>query len=192
MNEIPNFTIKNRGPVSDCFYKIGVQDFHQAIHYAGNLPYGRNSDRSNYYLMFKEEVGTCSTKHAALAKLCEEQNVEDILLFTGIYEMDGINTPGIGEVLEKYNLKALPEAHCYLKYEGQHYDFTRSETSENEISYFLDEKAIRPWQIGADKEEYHQSYISHWIKKNGLEPKYTPDEIWKIREACIHQLAVKG
>jgi hypothetical protein len=40
------------------------------------------------------------------------------------------NTPGVGEVLARYGLLSLPEAHCYLMYNGMRIDVTRSGTAE--------------------------------------------------------------
>lgn len=48
-----------------------------------------------------------------------------VRLMIGIYLMNEDNTPGVGKVLERYGLKEIPEAHCYLRFEGQYLDFTR-------------------------------------------------------------------
>jgi hypothetical protein len=56
-----------------------------------SLPYGRNSDHSDWRLVLGEGRGTCSTKHALLADLARE-NRRHVALMLGIYEMDEDNT----------------------------------------------------------------------------------------------------
>ena len=51
-------------------------------------------------------------KHALLRRLAIEQEL-DIALVPGILEMTDRTTPGVGEVLKKYGLTAMLEAHCY-------------------------------------------------------------------------------
>jgi hypothetical protein len=40
----------------------------------------------------------------------------------GLYEMSEANTPDVGPALGE--LSAIPEAHCYLMFEGRRFDFT--------------------------------------------------------------------
>ena len=85
------------------------------------------------------------------------------------------------------NLDFMPEAHCYLKYENQRYDFTNptSDISKIEKDIIL-EKEITPQQVAEFKVEFHQSFLKKWLNEN--EERYTFEEIWKIREACIKAL----
>jgi hypothetical protein len=64
------------------------------------LPYGRNSDRSDWRLVLGEGRGTCSAKHALLADLARE-NRRHVALVLGIYEMDEDDTQEIGTVLDR-------------------------------------------------------------------------------------------
>ncbi len=41
------------------------------------------------------------------------------------------NTPGVGAVLSKHGLAFVPEAHCYLTYEGIRIDVTREVVKSN-------------------------------------------------------------
>jgi hypothetical protein len=83
-----------------------------------SLPYGRNSDHSDWRLVLGEGRGTCSTKHALLADLARE-NRRHVALVLGIYEMDEDNTQEIGTVLDRNGLPCVPEAHCYLAHEAR-------------------------------------------------------------------------
>ena len=95
----------------------GWRRYRDAARHVRSLPYGRNSDRSDWRLVLAEGRGTCSTKHALLSELARE-NGRHVALVLGVYEMDGGNTPRIGAVLERDGLPRAPEAHCYLAYEG--------------------------------------------------------------------------
>jgi len=53
--------------------------------------------------VLNERRGPCSTKHALLKALADEQGLP-IRLMLGIYEMNARNTPGIGRVLEEHHM----------------------------------------------------------------------------------------
>lgn len=184
---LPNFRISEEGSVSDRFRKKGIDTFHDAVRYIHNLPYGRNRSPEKPFTIIVEGKGTCSTKHACLKLLAEENNINSIEFHMSIYSMNGVNTPGVGPVLDRYQLKYLLEAHTYLCYAGERFDYTHPETTdkpwENDI---LIEIAIDADQIGKWKKEYHRSVLADWIKRDKI--KYTLDEIWKIREECIEAL----
>lgn len=61
------FDITPTGEVSREFLTHGLVHFRQAAQFVKQLPYGRNTDRSDYRLVLSEGRGTCSTKHALLA-----------------------------------------------------------------------------------------------------------------------------
>ena len=186
---LPEILLGPVGPITADLIARGISDFRAAGRYLHHLPYGRNSDRSDFRLVLPEGRGTCSTKHALLAELAREQNLP-IVLTLGIYEMHERNTPGVGVVLDKYGLPSLPEAHCYLRYEGTRIDITRSGAEPTEpIDRFLSEEAIIPAQIGDYKVEFHQKFIHSWMVNTDVAGNRSFAEVWKIREECIAALA---
>ncbi len=185
---LPNFSLRPAGDVTTAFRALDIVDFHGAARYVHQLPYGRTSDRGNFRLVLREGRGTCSAKHALLAELAHEQGVE-VTLTLGIYQMTEHNTPGVGAILESYNLDYLPEAHCYLTYRGKRIDVTRAGAEPAEpIAHFLIEKPIVPAQIGAYKVALHQRYLRQWLTQTTHVACYSFDEVWQIREACIAAL----
>jgi hypothetical protein len=186
--ELPQFKIENKATVSRNFLQIGIKDFHSAIQYVWDLPYGRNSNSSDYSLVLAEKKGTCSSKHAILAKLAQE-HYKDIHLVTGIYEMCEQNTHGVGKVLEKYALSYLPEAHCYLTYKGRRFDYTRNLESINQpIDSFLYEETILPDQIGEYKRKLHQAFLQEWLRDTKMDSITCWEALWGVREECIQAL----
>lgn len=183
----PETTIRPTGDISRAIQKRGIPDLRAAIRFVRDLPYGRPTGQGFGLDTLQEGVGTCSTKHALLAQLCAELGLSSVQLTLGIYEMTESNTPGIEGVLEGYGLERLPEAHCYLVYDGDRFDFTRSDHEGAQIEQFLLEEPIRPAQIGEYKTERHRRYLADWIDSVGLEMALK--DVWQIREQCIEALS---
>src|SRR5580692_6589030 len=92
---LPDGILRTATPISDGFRQVGCNSYRSAARYLCELPYGRNSDRSDFRLVLPEGRGTCSTKHALLAALAIEQHLP-VSLVIGIYDMTEENTPGVG------------------------------------------------------------------------------------------------
>lgn len=180
---LPNFDLEPGAMIGAQFLFYGKRDYHAAARYVWRLPYGRNSERSNYGLVLAEGRGTCSTKHALLAALAREHDMP-VELRLGIYEMDGNNTPGVGLVLKRYALDGVPEAHCYLVYRGARVDLTRDEPTEP-VAEFLHEESIEPEGIGAHNMDTHRAFMRKWALKRDLDF----EQVWRIREECIVALS---
>ncbi len=179
---LPDFRLRPDGDVASGFAALGLNDFRAAACHVRDLPYGRNSDRSDYGLVLDEARGTCSTKHALLAVLAREHEAP-VELKLGIYLMNGRNTPGVGAVLRRHGLGGLPEAHCYLAYRGTRVDVTRPRARLP--APFLREETIVPEQIGAYKVEAHRDFLGNWATERGLDPAL----LWLAREECISALS---
>jgi hypothetical protein len=189
-NVLPQVALQSVGPLSAEIIACGIPDFRAAGRYLQGLPYGRTVDRADFRAVLREGKGTCSTKHALLAALAHEQNLP-VVLTLGIYDMHERNTPGVGAVLTRYGLASLPEAHCYLMYEGRRIDVTRSGAEATEpITQFLYEEAIIPEQIGDYKVTLHRQYMQTWVNNNAeIVRGRSFEEVWRIREECIAALA---
>lgn len=182
---LPDNQLTRAGAISTQFLALELRDYRAAARFINQLPYGRNADRADFRLVLRERRGTCSTKHALLAALAIEQGLA-VSLTLGIYEMNERNTPGVGEVLIRNGLSSIPEAHCYLVYNGERIDVTRSLADAAEpIARFLHEETIAPGQIGQYKLDFHQNYLRGWSARVGR----SFDEVWKTREDCIAALS---
>ncbi len=138
--------------------------------------------------LFEELCGTCSTKHAVLKRLADENGNNYLKLVIGIFKMNSDNTSVIKNVLNKFNLKYIPEAHNYLRNNNYIWDFTGISVDETEFELdLLEEVEISPEQITDYKIQYHKDYLLRWIETNKI--PYTLDELWEIREECIAALA---
>lgn len=177
-----NFGITANGSVSKAFIERDIRSFQRAASYVRDLKYKRTSDPSDPLLVLIEERGTCSSKHALLAKLADE-NHRPILLTVGFFEMSGANTPGVGKILKKFNLPSVLEAHCYLKYKDERFDYTRASTSDRMTLQILHEETLSPDQIGPHKVALHRAKLATWLTNSKI--PYTLEQAWQIREECI-------
>lgn len=152
------------------------------------LPYGRNAQRGDLSLIFSENKGTCSSKHATLKTIAIEQGIDEVHLILCIYKMNARNTPGIGPHIADAGLGYIPEAHCYLDIDGEKVDLTSTSASiariENDI--LLEEK-ISPEQVNIYKVNTHKTFVQNWLASEQLQKTF--EEIWSIREQCIVSLS---
>jgi len=182
--------LKPDGDISPAFIQVGALDYRTAARFISRVPYGRNTVVNDLLIVMRENRGTCSTKHALLRRLAMEQGM-DVALVLGVYEMHERNTPGVGRILERHKLAALPEAHCNLRFRGNRIDVTRNiEVHPPEgITRFLHEEDITPEQIGDYKRNVHQEFLQRWLAETETASGRGLDEIWQIREECIAALS---
>jgi len=186
---LPDFEIKPGGCMSDKFLSMQMYTFQLAAGFLKELPYGRNTNKNDLGTVFAEGKGTCSTKHAILKELADENFYEGITLMLGIFRMNGTNTPPVAETLKTNGLEYVPEAHVYLRYQNQVLDFTHSGASPDFISDLLIETEIMPGEIGQAKIDLHKKYLARWLAETKELDRFTPEDLWEIREQCIADLS---
>lgn len=189
MDKLPNFEIQPNGEISEEFLKIDITTFQNACQFIASLPYGRNADKNDLKTIFSDNCGTCSTKHATLKKLAEENEFEGLKLMLGIFKMNTQYNPEISETLIKHNLDFIPEAHNYLKIENEILDYTKlnSSASDFEDSLLL-EIEILPNQISNYKVEFHKKFLKKWLTENP-QINFDLEKLWSVRENCIEKLS---
>jgi hypothetical protein len=165
---------------------MGVCTLTELVDYVHNLPYGRNSSRSDFSLVISEGKGTCSSKHALIKSVALENAWDDVELILAMVEMNGENTPKINRMLQNRNIAYFPEAHCYLKVGGQRLDLT---FPNNKVFKFEDtvlvERIIQPESVVNFKIDFHISYMKQWCGMHN----YSYDKMWLLREKCINRLS---
>jgi hypothetical protein len=149
----PDKSILNVGMISAKFLSLGIERFIDACRYVFDLPYDYNSDRDDLMILFKENKGTCTTKHAVIATLATELNLP-IVKNVGIYAMTEEIVTGTNEILAKYNLPYVPMVHCFLVYDEYRVDLSEgNDNGKNRpIEVFLYIQEVEP-NITA-KDEY--------------------------------------
>jgi len=189
---LPNFKLQTNPSLSSELIGLQLSDFHEVTKYVEALPYGRNSNNEDLKLVLSEKKGTCSTKHAFIVQTAFENEQPDIQLALGIYKMSARTNPEIEPILKSHNLDHIPEAHNYIIYNDERYDFTGIKIgSESPLDCIMSEMIILPSQIINFKGHFHRFFIINWLKENNLGLDFTTDKIWEIREACIEQISKK-
>jgi hypothetical protein len=187
---IPDFRLQAIGPISNAFIEKEVYTFKEALDFVKQLPYKRNKNKTDEEIVLKDLCGTCSTKHAVIKRLADEQGLKNTELMLGIFMLGQNYNQSVAKVLYEYQLNAIPEAHNYLKINGQTVDLTFEGKNCNHIlGEPIDEIAIHPEQITDFKIQYHKEFIADWLKSNQTTP-YSADQMWNIREQCIAALSL--
>ena len=111
------------------------------------------------------------------------------MLYAGIFRMSAGTTPAVAEVLAAHGLESLPEAHCYLRYQGTVLDYTAPGWEEARIAEeLIKEIALDPADTADLKIQTHKRFISAWLEANpGI--NFSAEEVWTIRERCIEALS---
>lgn len=187
--KVDPISLRNAGEITRAFIELGVSDLRAATRLVQSLPYARNSRPDSPLVVLDEKCGTCSTKHALIQLLANEQNIP-MALIVGIYEMSTQNTPGVSEVLKRFRISSIPEAHCYLRFRGRRIDLTGlPHTGHQEpIQRFLLEETIEPNEINDYKVWLHKRILESWSTRPPS-MQYTTLELWSIREECIQALS---
>ena len=135
-------------------------EFKELIDKVKNLPYGRNANRYDFTLVLSENKGTCSSKHAFLKDFADKNEIKNVKLYIGIFKMNEVNTPKLGDLLSKNNINYIPEAHCYLKINQIPVDATTSDSFYDKIKHdILEEIEIIPNQVSDFKVAYHKAFL---------------------------------
>ncbi len=149
----PDRPIAKAGIMSEKFLGLGINRFIEACRYVHELPYGYNTNRDDLMILFKENRGTCTTKHAVIATLAEELKIP-IEKNVGVYAMTEKIVSGTNEILMKYNLPYVPMVHCFLVYGNHRIDLSEGNNNGKNcpIDDFLYTARVEP-NISA-KDEY--------------------------------------
>jgi len=169
-NVFPNKRIEEAGPVSRALLELGLTNMHEVCRYVHELPYGYNSDRDDLMILFKEKMGSCTTKHAVMATLALESDLP-IEKSIGIYAMTEEIVAGTGEILDKYGLPYVPMVHCFLVYGHHRVDLTECNHNgkKRAVEDFLyTEKVIANISAKDEYLLYRKALTDHILKREEL------------------------
>jgi len=152
-DHFPQKSITPVGPISRQFVELSIATFHDAVQFVHALPYGYNSDRNDPFILFKEKMGSCTTKHGVIATLAAELDLE-VFKVIGIYKLTENIAGGVQAIQDKYRLPYIPLVHCFLTHEGYRFDLTEGNHNGKNapIESFIQTKQVMPFI--SDKEEY--------------------------------------
>ncbi len=160
----PDGPIPDTGLISKKFLELGIHAFHAACRYVHQLPYGYNSDRDDLMVLFKEKMGTCTTKHAVIGTLAEEMGLP-VKKNIGIYRMTEEIVTGTDAILAKYNLPHVPMLHCFLVCDRHRTDLTEGNRNGKNcaIDDFLHTEKVIPNIAGKDEYRLYRKALKEKI-----------------------------
>ncbi len=167
-NNLPNAEIKPVGQISRKFLELGITSFKEACDYVHNIEYGYNTNYDDKLIFFKENMGTCTSKHAVIAALAEELNIP-LYKHVGVYKLTEEIAIGVNTILEKYDVPYVPMVHCFLVYREFRFDLTEGNCNgkNTSIENFIHEEKVEPFI--SRKDEY-------LLFKNVLKEKILPSK----------------
>ncbi|MGD9330513.1 MAG: hypothetical protein PVJ53_04325 [Desulfobacterales bacterium] len=151
----PDATITDAGPIARAFLERGLTSFIEACRHVRAMPYGYNGSREDPLIIFRDNQGSCTTKHMAVGLLAGELNLP-VNQYIGIYAMDEALVNGAGRVAADYGLPYIPVVHCFLSDGTRRVDLTEGNRNgkNGPIDTFLFTARV-PSDISA-REEYRR------------------------------------
>ena len=183
--ELPDFALSARAPFSDFFRENGMDSFRDSARWVCELPYGRHNLQGDRRVL-EEGCGTCSSKHSLLKTLADENDWQEIHLYVGLVSLDPTTNDEVAKILRDAQLTMIPEAHCFLKYGENYFDFTSPSFHVKQHllgTYVQNEVQIEPVQTGAWKVAWHQRQMLEWLEQENID--MTLEQLWEWREKCI-------
>ena len=144
-NVFPDRPMTEADTLSKEFLGLDIRSFHEACRYVYELPYGYNSDRDDLMLLFKEKMGTCTTKHAVIGTLAQVLGLP-VHKHVGIYAMTEELVTGTRRLLDEFGLPYIPMLHCFLVYGDFRVDLTEGNRNgkNRSIDDFLYVQKVEP------------------------------------------------
>jgi hypothetical protein len=182
---VKNLKIYRKGNISNWFLDHSIDNFWNAFEYVKHLKYGRISDKQVPFLVLIEKKGTCSSKHNLLKMLADENEYDEIILMICIFKMNSQNTPEVSNILQKYDVDFIPEAHNFLMFNNKVFDATMNFSSKKfpTDDIIISKPVLLAYNI-KHKEDFHKEYIHD----NSKMWKYTPEKMWSIRDKAINSI----
>ena len=135
-DKLPDAELIPVGELSKKFLDLGIKTFKDACNYVHNVDYGYNTNYEDKMIFFKENKGSCTSKHAVIAGLAQELNIP-LYKYVCVYKFTEEITTGVNEILNKYHIPYVPMVHCFLVYDK--YKFDLSEGNNNGKKKPIDE-----------------------------------------------------
>ena len=188
-NYLPDTEIIHSGEISEKFLELGIKSFKEACYYVHNEKYGYNSNYDDKMIFFKENMGTCTTKHAIIASLAKELNIP-LYKSIGIYKFTEDISTGTDIILEKYNIPYIPMVHCFLVYKDHRFDLTEGNINgkKKAIEKFIHTEIVDPFISRKDEYLLFKKILKENILLSEEMKGISEKTLLKAREECIKLL----
>jgi len=185
-DKLPDAEIIPVRELSKKFLELGIKSFREACDYVHNSEYGINTNADDKLIFFKENMGTCTTKHAVIAGLAEELNIP-LHKHVGVYKFTEEISTGANEILKKYNLPYVPMVHCFLVYNDYRFDLTEGNCNgkNTSIEEFIYTEKVDPFISRKDEYLLYKKALKEYILSSKEMEGTDERTILKAREESI-------
>jgi len=185
-NNLPDAEIKPVGEISRKFLDLGIKSYREACEYIHKFEYGYNTDYDDKMVLFKENKGTCTTKHAIIAGLAQELKIP-LYKHVGVYKFTEKVSNGTNKILKKYKLPYVPMVHCFLVYKNYRFDLTEGNCNgkNTTIEKFIHEEKVDPFISRKDEYLLFKKVLKEKILPSREMEGISERSILKAREESI-------
>ncbi|MFW9989069.1 MAG: hypothetical protein ACFFC3_10465 [Candidatus Odinarchaeota archaeon] len=185
-NKLPDSEIKPLGEISRKFLALDIKSFKKACEYVHNFEYGYNTNYDDKMVLFNENKGTCTTKHAIIAGLAKELKIS-LYKHVGIYKFTEEISNGTNDILKKYKLPYVPMVHCFLVYKNFRFDLTEGNCNgkNTSIENFIHEEKVDPFITRKDEYLLFKKVLKEKILPSKEMEGISERSILKAREESI-------
>jgi len=185
-NNLPDTEIKPVGDISKKFIELGIKSFKEACIYVHDSKYGYNSNYDDKLIFFKENMGSCTMKHAVIAGLAEELRIP-LYKYVGVYKFTEEITTGAGQILKKYNVPYTPMVHCFLVYKDYQFDLTEGNYNgkKTSINQFIRIEKVSPFISRTDEYKLFKKILKEDILPSKEMEGIDERSLLKAREESI-------
>lgn len=182
---LPNADLPLEGELAGLFLSKGLQDYHQALQFLKELPYGTN-ESEGARAVFQDGCGMCSSKHgcaAALAIECGLKTVSKVLVY---YRLDASRFKNVEPVLELYGLPYVPNFHCVLASGYSIVDLTEGNKTGKlrDVDEFDVMFRSEPFVAQDTYRDYFEQAIDIFKTSDSRLREYSASDLLAIRAEC--------
>ena len=194
--KLPDLPLTPNGMFSRYFLKLQpeemIKTFKDACLYVHRMPYGYNSDREDKWGLFKENMGSCTTKHGVIATLADELGIP-MHKHVGVYQFNEEICTGAAKILDKYQIPYIPMTHCFLVFQQYRFDLTEGNHNGKNfpINDLIQEEKVIPFISGKNEYLLFKRILREIILPSGEMANIPEITLLKAREEAIHLLHAK-
>ncbi len=173
-------------------FEKSIKTFKDACLHVHRMPYGYNTDREDMWSLFKENMGSCTTKHGVIATLAAELGIP-LHKHVGVYQFNEEVCTGAQKILEKYQIPYIPMTHCFLVFQKYQFDLTEgNRNGKNQpINDLIQEEQVIPFISGKDEYLLFKRFLRETILPSSEMSNIPEITLLKAREEAIHLLHAK-
>lgn len=185
-NNLPDIEIKLAGEISKKFLELGIRSFRKACDYVHDIEYGYNTNYDDKMIFFKENKGSCTSKHAVIAGLAEELNIP-LYKYIGVYKFTEEISTSANEILKKYKISYVAMLHCYLVFKDFRFDLTEGNCNgkNTTIEEFIHERKVNPFISRKDEYLLFKKILKEYVLPSKEMEGISERTLLKAREESI-------